>query len=197
MHGAPRCALRTRGYCQQHDYVAEDVRNGKSRLCTAMAALKLLALVACNAFPNTVHRDSVGDIVAEREAMTLAPQVANNSSRSLSPNRGVSRSRNRSNPARWESLEDAQGPDAHIGIGRKMESCGALEKLRRTPHMCCDSERSRTGGLPCGLGRSVAIKMVPCWTGVGSSRQVAFRRQERIPPRWECTCLTRIVLSCA
>lgn len=174
--------------------MAEGIGNGNLRPYTAMAALTLLALVACTGFPNTSHRDSVRSIVAGREAMTLAPQVASSSPRSPNPNRGVSRSRNSRNPSHRKSLEEDQGPDAHIGIDRKIEPCGALEKLRGTPCVGRGGGRSRTGGLPRGLGRSAAMKMVPCWTGVGSSPQVAFRRHERIPPRWGCACLMQIVL---
>jgi len=193
MRGAHRSALKTRGCYYQQAHVAEGIGNGNLRPYTAMAALTLLALIACTGFPSTSHRDSVGNIVAEREAMTLAPQVANSSPRSPNPNPGVSRSRNRCNPSRRESLEEDQGSDAHIGIDRKIEPCGALEKLRGTLRMGCGGERSRTGGLPRGLGSSGAMKMVPYWTGVGSSPQVAFRRHERIPPRWECACLMQIV----
>jgi len=132
--------------CYQQDYVAEDIGNGKLCPYTAMAALTLLALVACTAFPSTLHRDSVGNIVAEREATTLAPQGASSSSRGLNPNRGVPRSCKRCNPSRRKSLEEDQGLDARIGTDRKIDSCGALEKLRRTPRMGCDSEQSRTGG---------------------------------------------------
>ena len=146
MHGAPRSAFRTRGrYCQQ-DYVAEDIGNGKSRSCTAVVALKILALATRTALLNTAHLDSVGDILAEREATTLAPQEANSWFRGLNPNCGVSRSCKRCNPSRRKSLEEDQGLDARIGTDRKIDSCGVLEKLRRTPRMGCDSEQPRTVG---------------------------------------------------